>query len=317
MQEDLTFDSSDLGETEEFLATAYAGIRIGGGGEEPRARIRRRWLGPISIDELSFGYDMSYDADPLRRVLLCRVRRGRIEQKIIGEPHDVFAPGDLTLVSPPELPHCGRACGAGYDLTGFDPEILDRIATSAPDDGGSVRLTGHRPVSPAAARRLGAYIDYLRDHVLSDPVASASQLIIGSATAHLAAATLDAFPNNAITDPTPADRRAAGKPDLLRRAMTYIDDYAHTDIALADIAGHVYVTPRALQYMFRQHLDCTPMEYLRRVRLHHAHRELTVSNRATATVTQIANSWGFAHVGRFATLYRQTYGRSPHTTLRD
>ncbi|WP_156763149.1 AraC family transcriptional regulator, partial [Mycobacterium sp. E787] len=33
-------------------------------------------------------------------------------------------------------------------------------------------------------------------------------------------------------------------------------------------------------------------------------------------VTQIAARWGFAHTGRFAVLYRQTYGQSPHATLK-
>ena len=33
------------------------------------------------------------------------------------------------------------------------------------------------------------------------------------------------------------------------------------------------------------------------------------------TVTEIAQRWGFLHTGRFAVLYRQIYGRSPHTTL--
>lgn len=313
--QDLTFDSTDLGETEEFLIRAYTKMRIGGVGKDSRARIRRRWLGLVSADDLSFSYEMSYDAQPLGRVLVCRVHQGRIEQNIAGRPQDVFAPGDLTLVAPPELPHSGRSCRAAYDLTGFDPAVLDRVAVSAPGRG-PVRLTDHRPVSPAAARRLSAFIDYLRSHVLSDPGTSVSPLIIGSAASHLAAATLDAFPNNAILHTTSTDRRDAAKPSLLRRAMAYIDDHAHADLALTDIAAHVYVTPRALQYMFRKHLDCTPMEYLRRVRLHHAHQDLMVSNRGSTTVTQIANRWGFAHVGRFATLYREVYGQSPHTTLR-
>ncbi len=171
----------------------YTKMRISGEAGEPRERIRRRWLGEVSIDELAFGYDMSFDADPLGRVMLCRVHQGRIEQKVTGAEQDVFAPGDLMLISPPDLPHGGRVCHVGYDLTGFDPTMLDRVATSAPDDGGSVRLTSHRPVSLAAARRLSAYIDYLRDHVLPDPAASVSQLIIGSAASHLAEATLHAF----------------------------------------------------------------------------------------------------------------------------
>jgi hypothetical protein len=38
---------------------------------------------------------------------------------------------------------------------------------------------------------------------------------------------------------------------------------------------------------------------------------------ARETVTAIAARWGFMNPGRFAVLYRQTSGQSPHTALRD
>ena len=157
----LSFDSSDLGETEDFLVRNYTKMRISGEAGEPRARIRRRWLGEVSIDELAFGYDMSFDADPLGRVMLCRVHQGRIEQQVTGAEQDVFVPGDLMLISPPDLPHGGRVCDVGYDLTGFEPTMLDRVATSAPDDGGSVRLT------KSAARLVGGGPPAQRLHRLS------------------------------------------------------------------------------------------------------------------------------------------------------
>jgi transcriptional regulator GlxA family with amidase domain len=126
---------------------------------------------------------------------------------------------------------------------------------------------------------------------------------------------LAAFPNNALFDPTVEDRRDA-TPVLLRRAITFIEDHPDSDIGIADIAGAIYVTPRAIQLMFRRHRDCTPMEYLRRVRLEYAHQELLGADRAHTTVTQVAALWGFAHSGRFAVYYRQVYDESPHTTLR-
>lgn len=51
-------------------------------------------------------------------------------------------------------------------------------------------------------------------------------------------------------------------------------------------------------------------------RLHHAHQELLAGARPRDTVTAIAARWGFIDAGRFAAVYRQTYGQSPHTTLR-
>jgi len=82
------------------------------------------------------------------------------------------------------------------------------------------------------------------------------------------------------------------------------------------IAEAVHVTPRAVQYMFRRHLELTPMQYLRELRMRHAHEELLAADRLRETVGAIAARWGFAHTGRFAVQYRQTYGQSPHQTLR-
>jgi transcriptional regulator GlxA family with amidase domain len=78
----------------------------------------------------------------------------------------------------------------------------------------------------------------------------------------------------------------------------------------------VHVTPRALQYMFRRHLDTTPTQFLRLVRLDHAHQDLLCAVRPRDTVAAIAARWGFMHTGRFAAHYRETYGHSPQTTLR-
>jgi transcriptional regulator GlxA family with amidase domain len=151
---------------------------------------------------------------------------------------------------------------------------------------------------------------------MTDPAASGAKLFASTAMQHLAATMLAAFPNNPLLDPTIEDRRDT-TPALLRRAIAFIEEHADTDIGIADIARATYVTPRAVQLMFRRHRDCTPMEYLRRVRLHHAHQDLLVANRSHATVAHIAARWGFAHTGRFAVYYRQVYGQSPHTTLRD
>ena len=68
--------------------------------------------------------------------------------------------------------------------------------------------------------------------------------------------------------------------------------------------------------MFRRYLDMTPTEHLRRVRLKRARADPIVADRAMTTVAATAAHWGFAHTGRFAVLYRQTFGESPHVTLR-
>jgi transcriptional regulator GlxA family with amidase domain len=109
----------------------------------------------------------------------------------------------------------------------------------------------------------------------------------------------------------------SAQPRQLYRAVSFIHDNAQNDIGLADIAAAVGVTPRSVQYMFRRHLGTTPLEYLRRIRLDRAHRDLQAADPAVDTVNAIAGRWGFSHAGRFSIAYKQAFGTEPSRTLRD
>ncbi|MFB7505552.1 AraC family transcriptional regulator [Streptomyces broussonetiae] len=315
----LVFESDDLGVTEEFLCHAYARMRIGSTTPTARtARVRRDSTTSISVDELDLNFEMSYSVTPLGRICLCVMHEGSVQDHVFHRVRDSFGPGDTVLFAPPDLPYSGRICNARYNITMLDPALLDQVAAAS---GGRrlerVRLTGHRPRSQAAGDRLKATIFYLRDHVLADPDTAAQPLIVSASSQLLAASVLAAFPNTAQTDPTGQDRKDA-HPTTLRRAIAYIEDHADRPITVADIAAAVHVTIRTLQYAFRRHLDTTPMAYLRRVRLAHAHRDLLAADpHSGATVGDVAARWGFAHPGRFAALYRTMYGSSPAETLRD
>ncbi|MGW7416156.1 AraC family transcriptional regulator [Streptomyces sp. NPDC054863] len=104
-------------------------------------------------------------------------------------------------------------------------------------------------------------------------------------------------------------------PRTLLRAITAMEaDPAHP-FTLAELARIADVGPRALQNAFRQHRGTTPLGHLRQLRLRAAHGELLVAEPPT-TVGEVAARWGFAHPGRFATLYQQHYDRPPSHTLR-
>ncbi|MFH0517210.1 helix-turn-helix transcriptional regulator [Streptomyces sp. M41] len=315
--ESLVFDSEDLDATEDFLSRAYARMRIGSSTPEAsRARIRRDTLPSVSVDEIDLNFDMSYSVTPLGKICLCMVHEGTIQDHVYPGVRDSFGPGDLVMFAPPHLSYAGRVCSARYNITMLDPQLLDQVAaTGAGHPQEPVRLTGHRPHSPAAAEHLRQTIVYLRDHVLAEPAVRERPLIASTSSQMLAAAVLAAFPNTADTDDTAQDRTDA-RPSTLRRAVAYIDDHADQPLTVADIAAAAHVTVRALQYAFRRHLDTTPLAYLRRARLAHAHRDLQAARpTGEETVGDIAARWGFAHPGRFASLYRDAYGISPSSTL--
>lgn len=313
--ESLHFDSGDLEATEEFLSSAYTPMRIGGRPEDTRARISRKAVGELSVDRLSFGYDMAYDAGCLGKVCLVTMHAGTIVDTTAGR-EEVFGPGETFLLAPHDRPYAGQVRGARYTITMFDPRLLGQVS-SLPQDR-AVRITGARAVDPAANRRLGAAVAYLRDHVLDEvaPPAAGNGLLVSTAAQHLAATVLTALPNTTYGRRTaPRDTRDAGS-DTLRRAVEFIEANAHRDITLADIAASIPVTPRAVQYAFTRHGDTTPLGHLRRVRLARAHAELMAADPAGgATVSAVAARWGFAHQGRFAVAYRRAYGVAPSVTL--
>ncbi|WP_030245160.1 helix-turn-helix transcriptional regulator [Streptomyces sp. NRRL S-350] len=302
--------------TEEFLSTAYTPMRIGKSVADARARISRQAAGPLSADRLSFGFDMAYDAESLGRVCLISLHAGTLVDRTGGE-ETVFGPGETFLIAPPDAPYRGEVRSARYTIAMFDSSLLDAAGAREVDTRGRapLRLTGLRTVDEAANRQLGAAVAYVRDHVLDNPAACEHDLLLTTAAQHLAAVTLATLPHTARTGPAPADRTDA-TPVTLRKAIGFIETNAERDISLADIAAAAFVTPRALQYAFRRHLDTTPLAYLRRVRLDAAHRALLAADPSTTTVTEIAMRWGFAHPGHFAGLYRDAYARTPGEALR-
>ncbi len=76
------------------------------------------------------------------------------------------------------------------------------------------------------------------------------------------------------------------------------------------------VSPRAVQLAFRRHRQCTPMEFIRRARLHSLRRELLARGGGATTVTEIAMEFGFFHLSHFSEAYRREFGERPAEMLR-
>lgn len=312
-------DTTDLGEVETMLRADYSHVRLEQGADtaKARARVVRVQLGSAMVDEASFGSDVSYQMDPLRDVLVARVYSGGLSADQPGLEPAVFGAGRVTAIGAlGGLPLHGGILHAHYLLITLDRRVFSEVAANrSAKEAVPVQLTSNTPVDPRANGLVLGVIDHIYDDLLSRPEAARDPLIAGAARRYLAATMLHTFPNTALLEPTIEDRRDT-TPVLLRRAIAFIDDNAHLDITATDIARRIYVTPRALQVMFRKHLDCTPMDYLRKVRLQHAHSELVAGDQLQTTVARVARRWGFSHLGRFAVLYRQNYGQSPHVTLR-
>lgn len=275
--------------------------------------IRHFDTGHFTYHEMVLPAPLSFTKEPQSDLVVVRVESGRV-RRTLGRQDGTFGAGDSFLGHVPGRPCSGssvKLCASAITLPG---ELLARAAATVDPRGRPLRFTGLTPVD----HRHGAHWDRVRAYARSvcDLGAEDVPLIVGPLAELLAKVVLQVFPNTVVGhEPLLADTRDATHSTAVR-ATAYIDDHAHTDIGLADIAEATQVTPRALQYAFRRHLGTTPMAHLRRVRLAHVHAALKAADRLDgATVTGIAAQWGFLHTSRFSAAYRAEYGQSPRETL--
>ena len=111
--------------------------------------------------------------------------------------------------------------------------------------------------------------------------------------------------------------RATGRvvPRDVRAAIDYIHAHLTGPIVLADIVAASGVAGRTLFKHFRVAKGVTPMRYVRDARLDLLHDMLRAGPTAR-TITELATSLGFTHMGRFAAEYRRRFGSTPSSMVR-
>lgn len=103
---------------------------------------------------------------------------------------------------------------------------------------------------------------------------------------------------------------------MLRRTRDYLQ--AHTDrcVTVHELCEQLGSSPRALQDCFRKHVGLSPKTYLKALKLNDARRELRRVDSACASVSAVAERYGFWHLSQFAADYRWLFGELPSETLR-
>jgi AraC-like DNA-binding protein len=176
-----------------------------------------------------------------------------------------------------------RAVHGGVDMTHGPARLIARLMAGMLDslDGG---LSLH--FSPVAARNFSNFVLDLMVH----------GVLLG---------------DGAMTR-----TRAIGDRSALQRAIDFIETNLLKPMTILDIAEAAGVGPRALQVTFLRHFDCSPLQYVRRLRLGRVRVELLDEARRDS-IAVIAARWGFFHLGLFARQYREAFGELPSQTRRN
>lgn len=131
--------------------------------------------------------------------------------------------------------------------------------------------------------------------------------------AELATATAELLVHDRVRDSgerqrVPLRLRLGSDQPQLVDAATIMEANLEDPLSLSELAGHVGISERQLERMFRGALDCTPSEYYMEIRLQHARQLLRSSSRS---ISDVARDCGFASGSHFARRYHRCFGLSP------
>ena len=218
-----------------------------------------------------------------------------------------FAPGsDYTSIS--------RAGFAGTTLS-FDVGHLTRVADSlgladALEGTDKLQLlTGRDPRVVGRLRQAIADLFVLADDLKTGMSASGiATLLEDEISTRLVEALASA--HNASHTARPSLR---ARTKARRRAVAFIDAHAKEAPSIRQVCVDAGVSWRTMNYAFKEYFGVTPKEYLQTVRLHGVRRELQAYD-GEAVIADIANKWGFWHMGQFAADYRLKFGELPSVT---
>lgn len=102
----------------------------------------------------------------------------------------------------------------------------------------------------------------------------------------------------------------------LKRALEVIGDRCHEPVSIAELQAVAGVSARTLLSAFKEEYGLSPKAYLQVYRLREVHRELLRAGGSGSTVSDVANRWGFWHMGQFAADYKAMFGQLPSASLK-
>lgn len=159
------------------------------------------------------------------------------------------------------------------------------------------------PVADALRRHMRAVLEALQGATPVLAHAAARHSLERSIASHFVAA----FVQGRLDAPSLDHARRL---QLIAEAVARVAGEPGAAMNVGDLCRMLDVSRRTLQYCFQDVMGTSPMHYLRAVRLNGARRDI----KHGASVTDAACDWGFWHLSRFASEYRELFNELPSRT---
>jgi AraC family ethanolamine operon transcriptional activator len=114
----------------------------------------------------------------------------------------------------------------------------------------------------------------------------------------------------------PADKSQAGSQSrqrAMRRALECIEQSDHLNITIAELSSMTGASTPTLYRGFEEEFGIGPKRFIKIQRLTRVRKELRAGG-FSQSIADVANHWGFWHMGQFAADYRRQFGELPSQT---
>jgi AraC family transcriptional regulator, ethanolamine operon transcriptional activator len=119
-----------------------------------------------------------------------------------------------------------------------------------------------------------------------------------------------------ICDPA-SETKLVSSPErarVLKAALAAINDCPEKTLSVGDLCRVARASERTLHHAFMERFGLPPALYMKALRLNGARSDLCGDHEPSIKIADIANKWGFWHLGQFAKDYRQWFSELPSDT---
>ena len=106
----------------------------------------------------------------------------------------------------------------------------------------------------------------------------------------------------------PVDERMNGEHKIIHRMQVYVSAHVWQELSVPFVARHVNMSPSYLTALFHKHLDISPAEYIRRVKLQESKRLIRENK---LNFTEIAAELQYSTVHQFSRQFKEKFDLTP------
>lgn len=286
-------------------------------GKKLNARLDSISLQQCSISRLKYNVDISVESSPMDNFVMVMMPISGRALIRCGKSELVATPDRPAVVNYMDPLFMSWDSDCDQLIARIDRRLLERICEEKLGRPlhEPLRFSGQMYASPAAAQAWNHIVEFIST---CPPAALNPQEfpIIAGYYEKLLASTLVSIQENNYLEAINGNRRSIA-PAFIRRAEEYIESHIDQPLTVEEIASHLGVSERSLFSGFKKYKNTSPMAFIQYLRLQRAHNDFKAARNsgANASVTRIAMSWGFTHMGNFSKTYKQTFGEMPSETL--